>query len=85
MLVLQCMDASGECIDRIVREYGAARLKDRSTMIVFLVHIMNGDAALCFFCDEHGFVNSFAIHTLATECRQQCRMNIYDMAFELLQ
>jgi len=64
MLELVYTRSKAVCV--VIGQYRTNCLKNGRTMVVLLIHHMNGDPALSLTCCNNRFMHKPAIHTLAT-------------------
>ena len=76
MGILQLVDAGGEGVRRVVREDGAGILADDGALVVMLVGVVDGDAALRLAGSKDSLVDAVAIHALAAKLGQEGGMDV---------
>ena len=77
-------DPSGECILIVIRSDGAGFLENHRPMIILFIHEVNRATGKFSPRRQHRPMNTQAVHTLAPELGQQCRVDVYDPTFEEL-
>ena len=77
--MLQRMNFFCERISRIIFINIAGSLEDDLPMIIYLIHVMNTDAAFFFFIADHGLMYKMSIHAASAIFWQEGGMNIDDL------
>ena len=76
--MLQLVDACRQRLGAVARQHGALGLQERLSVVVVLVHEVDGDPAVGASRSQHGLVDMVPVHPLAAELRQQRRVDVED-------